>query len=340
MIRIVGLLLTLVVIGGGAFLGVRLWLASPVQEATSRPETVPAVIEEKGVRVVVPKRRLASGTLIKQSDLRWQEWPPGERLAEGYLVEGKVTLESLEGAVVRQWLAEGEPVAEAHLVFPGARGFLASVLRPGYRAVTIAVDRNRTVAGLTFPGDHVDLILSYEIKGGMNASKRWATMTVLTDIRVLAVDQSTADQTENPEFPEVPKTITLEVTPKQVEIVEQATKMGTLSPALRGLPPGMKRVKHVNFANEPPAGAVPGGDPTLDSDVNPRLHALLEELSPEEPVLEEPALERPAPVPHRMQVVRGENSEMKCFDQDDAGTYYAETACYDTPGNRHPETDE
>ena len=253
MIRIVGLLLTLVIIGGGAFLGVRLWLAPPVQEVTNRPATVPAVIEEKGVRVVVPKRRLASGTLIKQSDLRWQEWPDEKGLAEDYLVEGKVTLESLEGAVVRQWLAEGEPVAEAHLVYPGARGFLASVLRPGYRAVTIAVDRNRTVAGLTFPGDHIDLILSYEIKGEtMNADKRWATMTVLTDIRVLAVDQSTADQTENPEFPEgAPKTVTLEVTPKQAEIVDASYQMGTLSLALRSLPPGMKRVKHVNFANEP-----------------------------------------------------------------------------------------
>ncbi len=332
MIRIIGLLLILVVIGGGAFLGVRLWLAPPVQEATSRPETVPAVIEEKGVRIVVPKRRLASGTLIKQSDLRWQEWPHEERLAEDYLVEGKVTLESLEGAVVRQWLDEGEPVAEAHLVYPGARGFLASVLRPGYRAVTIAVDRNQTVAGLTFPGDHIDLILSYEIRGEMmNAGKRWATMTVLTDIRVLAVDQSTADQTENPEFPGgAPKTVTLEVTPKQAEIVEQATRMGTLSLALRSLPPGMKRVEHVNFTNEPPAGAVPGGHPTLDSDVNPKLHTLLEELSPEEPVPEEPEPEVPAPV--LMQIVRGENSVTTGFG-------YAEPY-HDTPGNRHPETDE
>ena len=333
MIRIVGLLLILVVVGGGAFLGVRLWLTPSAQEVGDRIEVEPAVIEEKGVRVVVPKRRLTSGTLIKPSDLRWQEWPAEERLAEDYLVEGQVTLESLEGAVVRQWLAEGEPVVEAQLVYPGARGFLASVLRPGYRAVTIAVDRNRTVAGLTFPGDHVDLILSYEIRSVMNAGKRWVTMTVLADIRVLAVDQSTADQTENPEFPKgAPQAITLEVTPKQAEIVEQANRMGTLSLALRSLPPGMKRVKHVNFANEPPAGAIPGEHPTSDSDVNPRLQALLEESMPEEPVLEEPA---PVLPPHRMQVVRGENSAMKCFDQD-----YAETPCHDTPGNRHPEADE
>lgn len=335
MIRVVGLLLILVVVGGGAFLGVRLWLAPPAQEVEDRMRVEPAVIEEKGVRVVVPKRRLASGTLIKQSDLRWQEWPTEERLAEDYLVEGQVTLESLEGAVVRQWLAEGDPVAEAHLVYPGARGLLASVLRPGYRAVTIAVDKNLTLGGLTFPGDHVDLVLSYEINGKMNAAKRWATMTVLTDIRVLAVDQSTADQMEESESPEgPPKTVTLEVTPKQAEIVAQATRMGTLSLALRSLPPGMNQVKHVNFANEPPAGAISGGYPTLDSDVNPMLHALLEEPAPEEPELGEPA-----PVLHRMQVVRGENSTMKCFEQDYAGTY-AETTCYDTPGNWNPETDE
>ncbi len=334
MIRVVGLLLILVVVGGGAFLGVRLWLAPPAQEVEDRMRVEPAVIEEKGVRVVVPKRRLASGTLIKQSDLRWQEWPTEERLAEDYLVEGQVTLESLEGAVVRQWLAEGDPVAEAQLVYPGARGLLASVLRPGYRAVTIAVDKNLTLGGLTFPGDHIDLVLSYEINGKMNAAKRWATMTVLTDIRVLAVDQSTADQMEESESPEGPpktvsKTVTLEVTPKQAEIVVHATRMGTLSLTLRGLPPGMNRVKHVNFANEPPAGAISGGYPTLDSDVNPMLHALLEE-----PVLEEPAPEEPAPIPHHIQVVRGENSVIRYFERDHAGTYH------DPPGNRHPETDE
>ncbi|MDE0411473.1 MAG: Flp pilus assembly protein CpaB [Gammaproteobacteria bacterium] len=331
MIRVVGLLLILVVVGGGAFLGVRLWLAPPAQEVEDRMRVEPAVIEEKGVRVVVPKRRLASGTLIKQSDLRWQEWPIEERLAEDYLVEGQVTLESLEGAVVRQWLAEGDPVAEAHLVYPGARGLLASVLRPGYRAVTIAVDKkNLTLGGLTFPGDHIDLVLSYEINDKMNATKRWATMTVLTDIRVLAVDQLTAAQMEESESPKgPPKTVTLEVTPKQAEIVVQATRMGTLSLALRSLPPGMDRVKHINFANEPPAGAIAGGDPTLDSDVNPRLHALLEE-----PVLEEPAPEEPAPIPHHIQVVRGENSVIRYFERDHAGTYH------DPPGNRHPETDE
>ena len=55
---------------------------------------------------------------------------------------------------------------------------------------------------------------------------------MLTDIRVLAIDQSTNDQVDEPN---PAKNVTIEVTPKQVEIVSLISDLGRLSLSLRSL---------------------------------------------------------------------------------------------------------
>jgi pilus assembly protein CpaB len=55
---------------------------------------------------------------------------------------------------------------------------------------------------------------------------------VLTDIRVLATDQRADDQKREVA---VAKTATLEVTPKQAEVIAVVTEMGKLSLSLRSL---------------------------------------------------------------------------------------------------------
>ncbi|MDA0664659.1 MAG: Flp pilus assembly protein CpaB [Proteobacteria bacterium] len=61
---------------------------------------------------------------------------------------------------------------------------------------------------------------------------RRATETVLSDIRVLAVDQRTDDSEGKAALA---KTATLEVTPKQAEIISVANELGRLSLSLRSL---------------------------------------------------------------------------------------------------------
>jgi pilus assembly protein CpaB len=82
---------------------------------------------------------------------------------ETYLVEGKRSVDDVAGAVVRRSLAAGEPVVDGSVVRPGDRGFLAAVLEPGMRAVSVAVDEAAANAGLIFPGDRVDLVMSQTI---------------------------------------------------------------------------------------------------------------------------------------------------------------------------------
>jgi len=229
--RLIVLLLIAVIAAGGAGLAANNWLASQRAAIESAKQAQP-VIENNEVRVLVAKQALPAGTLIKKNHMRWQPWPKSG-LSDAYMKEGDIEPDDLAGTVVRVGLAAGEPISEARVVRPGENGFLAAVLRPGFRAITVPVNSTSGIAGFVFPGDRVDLVLSHKLerKAEDGRSLR-AAETVLTDIRVLAIDQSTDDQVEEPN---PAKNVTLEVTPKQVEIVSLITELGRLSLSLRSL---------------------------------------------------------------------------------------------------------
>ena len=232
--RLVILLLVAAIAAGGAGLAANSWLAAQ-RAALASAQRVQPPVESNEVRVLVAKTALPAGTLIKESQLRWQAWP-SSGLSSVYMKEGDIEPESLEGTVVRFGIAIGEPISEARVVRPGDHGFLAAVLRPGFRAVTVPVNATTGLAGFVLPGDSVDLILSHQLEQkGEDGRKLRASETVLTDIRVLAIDQSTNDQAE--EASPV-KTVTLEVKPKQVEMVSLVSDLGRLSLSLRGLREG------------------------------------------------------------------------------------------------------
>lgn len=205
-----------------------------------------AKTEKPGIFVLVAARDLPTGSFIRAQDLRWQAWPKGQ-VAANYIRRKGRRRHTFEGSVVRSRIAAGQPVTANRLVKPGDRGFLAAVLKPGMRAVSVPVNPISDVSGLVFPGDHVDLILENRIKNARdpNAPAHVAGETVLRNLRVIAVGQSTND--EDKKKPTLAKTVTFEVTPKQAEIVEVASSLGNLYLSLRslandGLPkPGRKR---------------------------------------------------------------------------------------------------
>jgi pilus assembly protein CpaB len=91
------------------------------------------------------------------------------------------------------------------------------------------------VGGFVFPGDRVDLMLTQTIKEGEGPPLK-ATETVLSNIRVLATDQSTQTETVNGKtVVRAFRTVTLEVTPRIAEKVQVAQTIGTLSLSLRSL---------------------------------------------------------------------------------------------------------
>ncbi len=195
------------------------------QQAKAQAQNLPTIL--------IAKIDVPAGTFIQAEHLAWQIWP-SEKLSDAYLQKGVHTAEEFNGAVVRSGLRAGEPLTVGRLVKPNDRGFMAAVLNPGMRAVSVRVDETTGISGLVFPGDRVDVILTQTIaseEGGRGKAKR-ASETVLTDARVLAVDQRTDDL--KPEA-KVAKTATLEVTPKQAEKLALIADLGKISLSLRSL---------------------------------------------------------------------------------------------------------
>lgn len=227
-LRNILLLLTAIFVGAGAIYFARSWLDS---ERAALEALRSVGDEEPEVRfVLVAKRSLARGMFVKVEDLRWQAWPD-EILDESYVVKGGPRkAEDFAGAVVRFPVVAGEPVTSERLVRPGERGFLAAALKPGMRAVTIPVSVTTGVAGFILPGDHIDMLLTHRFGGRKGG--RYATETLMPDIRVIAIDQRLNLQNQGVK---VSKTLTFEVTPKEVEMVTVARRLGSISLSLRSL---------------------------------------------------------------------------------------------------------
>lgn len=215
---------------------VRNWVGHQNRPVTETAKAAQAPVQET-TKILVAAVDMPAGTLVQEQQLKWQPWPDGDGIEDMYIVEEGHKLEDYIGTVVRQGITAGEPVTEARLVKPGERGFMAAVLSPGMRAVTIPIDATSGIAGFVFPGDRVDVILTHSLVKETEAQEegripRRASETILTDVRVVAMDQSTNDQATEAA---VRRSATLEVSPKQAEIVAVSTELGHLSLSLRAL---------------------------------------------------------------------------------------------------------
>ena len=258
-IRTLVLFLAAVVLAGGTGILVRSFLAQKTAEVEATPLARPAAPQKS---VLVARNGITRGQILKPQDFSWQVWPEGG-IDRNYIQAGTRPAEAFTGWVARDPIAPGEPIIEAKIVSPGSRGFLAAALAPGMRAVSVPVTATSGISGFVFPGDQVDILITHTpATGNNNEAPHKASETVLRDVRVIAVDQK-LDSKGNEAF--VAHTATLEVTPKQSEIIAVATEMGKLSLSLRSLA----------VAEETsPADSAGGGERgtfTLDSEVSQLL---------------------------------------------------------------------
>jgi pilus assembly protein CpaB len=214
---------------------VQSWLSSQ-QTAVVTQQAVPAAAPST-VEILVTNRELAVGTFIKPEHLLWKAWPQ-DSVVPGYLARGTTSETDLVGAVVRTPMYAGEPLTKERVVHPGDQSFLAAVLQPGKRAVSVPVDATRGVSGFVFPGDRVDVLLTFrrdvvssDGETAMNET-RYFSQTLLTDVRVLGIDQAVRNEGNQAK---VARTATLEVTPKQAEKIAVALELGELSLSLRSI---------------------------------------------------------------------------------------------------------
>lgn len=207
--------------------GIAAWLTLGVQETTTTQTAALAAPAPKVERqeVLVAAVDLGPGHALTDGDVRWQSWPDGA-MNPGFLTRSSRpdAPQALADSVVRESMVAGEPVHEHKLAQPGS-GFLSAILPAGKRAVAVRVSAETTAGGFIRPNDRVDVIASSR-NGDDNASH-----TILTNIRVLAIDQNANETAAS--SASVGKTATLELDPAQAEAVASAETVGALALALR-----------------------------------------------------------------------------------------------------------
>jgi pilus assembly protein CpaB len=123
---------------------------------------------------------------------------------------------------------------------PRERGFLASVLAPDSRAISINVDAASGVSGLIWPGDYVDVVMTQEsttASDKKNPDQQHGTLseTVVQNVRIVAIDQEIVQggSASNATAGKVAHTVSLQLAPEQVKKVTVAAQLGKLSLAVR-----------------------------------------------------------------------------------------------------------
>jgi pilus assembly protein CpaB len=220
------LVLVVFVLGGGA--------AALLYGGGAKPAPPPAEPPVRLVGVRVAEVDLVVGTFFDPAAAPFVQTPEHE-VRDDWLVAGGP---DLSGAVVIGAVPRGQPVPRGALLTPGQEGFLAAVLTPGARAVSVGVDAVSGNAGLIFPGDRVDVLLTQRIDDSARTGDlalSWGSETILRNVRVIAVDQNLKTDLAARDASAVARTITLEVSPAEAEIVAVARNLGALSMTLRSL---------------------------------------------------------------------------------------------------------
>ncbi|MBS0561869.1 MAG: Flp pilus assembly protein CpaB [Proteobacteria bacterium] len=202
-------------------------------------------------------RNLPAGTLARDADFAAHGAAAGTAPPDA-IPDTPEARAGIRGALIRRYLEAGAPVLQDDVLRPRDRGFLAAVLAPGMRAIAVGVDAVTGVAGLIWPGDRVDVILTQEMdRENAGPAHRVVSETVLSDIRVIAVDQDIV-QGAAPDAGaagKVARTVTLEVSPGQAEKATVAQRLGQLSLAIVPLSAGPARtgIATVSGADVSPA---------------------------------------------------------------------------------------
>jgi pilus assembly protein CpaB len=214
--------------------GTAAYLAGRSDDAPAPPPAPPVAVNT--VEVLTAKKDINIGQTIGAQDMEWVAWPTSA-VNPLYLrrSEHADAVAQLTGAIVRVPLAAGEPVRESKLIKAKGSGYMAAILPSGMRAVSTEISAETGAGGFILPNDRVDVILSRRDREAerLTGIETMTAETLLSDVRVLAIDQNVEER--NGQKVVVGRTATLELSPRQVETLAMGRLMGSLSLSLRSL---------------------------------------------------------------------------------------------------------
>lgn len=193
----------------------------------------PPIAQIDTEEVLVASSNIGVGQSVSPQALRWQLWPSAATSSGNFVrkKERPNAVEQISGSIARSPFAVGEPIREARLIKADGSGYLAAVLPAGMRAISTPISPETGAGGFILPNDRVDVLLIRGQKG--NATDTYSSETILSNVRVLAIDQTVEEK--NGERVVVGKIATLALNSRNSETLALATRLGTLALALRSL---------------------------------------------------------------------------------------------------------
>jgi pilus assembly protein CpaB len=170
--------------------------------------------------VVTAAADLPLGTKIKPEQVNVIEVPPGTAPKGSFQHVADVL-----GKVTSTAVVAGEILLQERLAGTGKGSALASVVDKNMRAVTVRIDDLVGVSGFIVAGNRVDVIATRSESGGQVRAS-----TILSNVKVIAVDQSTP---QDPNQPVVVHAVTLMVSPSDAELLLKGKTAGQIQLTLR-----------------------------------------------------------------------------------------------------------
>jgi pilus assembly protein CpaB len=241
--------------------------------------------------VVVAALQIPFGQRVEAADLRLIQLPP-QAIPKGSFKR----IDDVAGRVASQTIYSGEVILQERVAEHLGGSALAAVLDHGKRAISVRVDDVVGVAGFLLPGNRVDVVSTKRTGGNREVHSE----TILTYIKVLAVDQIASPERDGPV---IVRAVTLEVTPQQAERLVKATQEGKVQLTLRNPLDDGEEEQIMAAAEQPSTGieqSLAAAAPPPDPEVRPA------------PVRARPA---PRPRPMNVTVIRGTDSSTTTVDE-------------------------
>ena len=188
------------------------WMAMRYLEKRASPAQLPVATTP----VVVAAADIPFAAKIEAAQLKRVDWPSGS-VPAGAIGD----IKQVEGKVAQRSFARDEPIIRERLRDHLGGSTLSAMIKPGMRAISLRVDEVAGVAGFILPGNKVDILGTLPDKG---------SYTVLSGVNVLAIDQEASPEKNQPA---VVHALTVEVSPKQAELLDHAGHRGPLRFTLR-----------------------------------------------------------------------------------------------------------
>jgi pilus assembly protein CpaB len=220
------------VAGGAALLA--FYVASSFVQPPPEPVTVEKQVDS--TEVLVAGSDVGVGQTVTEANFRWVSWP-ADATTPAYITKqngGLQKMRELSGSIVRSELLAGEPITQAKLIKAGQGGVLAAILPQGMRAISTKIKAETAAGSLILPNDHVDVILIRRLRG-RGGQEENVSDTLFRNVRVIAIGQQIETKEGKRAADGSASTATLELTPRQAEMMALANAMGDITLSLRSV---------------------------------------------------------------------------------------------------------